>query len=518
MAAKVIMKGTTQIDTSRFNNLRVEMLDLQGNDIGHKGTSMVMEMLLENVTICHLNLANNNLGNFGAREIGNTLPRLKLVKYLNLAGNKFGDSGMETMALGIALNMSIELLNLSYNEFEERGGKLLGGALAMNKKLRHLDLSWNHLRGNGGVAVVRALKTNATLTSLNLSMNGLGYEGSVAVSEALRHNSTLTELDVRNNRINWDGARIISRALRNNITLRVLKIGENPLTTTGCHDLVDSVTGDKSNLKLMDCSNVCVLGETLILAASIRAKRKFQFLSGRKVGSPDKLGQRSAREKRPMEQMLDFIKKHGLRPLELLKNFDKTATCEMPRSEFINRIKKTGIRMYNFEIEALADEITTKSSVDGIINYRSLIESVLKEVKLERDNKVKERDRKQRLKEYHKRILQRGTPEDLQDSNIHLESFQDPAAGCISFCSRETSDQRSRLFTITHSIRQLSLVDSRFKQENTGTKGITGSNILPKPAVLPAPVRFLSMTAPLGRARTSRPKAKKKKKKVKRVK
>lgn len=122
---------------------------------------------------------------------------------------------------------------------------------AHNYTLQTLDLSWNNIRRIGGVILCKGLAANRCLTSVDLSWNGLGYDGSVALGALLKDNPTLKELNVSHNRIDWEGAKLVANGLRDNQTLRVLKIGNNPLTTTGCMDLLESISSSGCGLRML---------------------------------------------------------------------------------------------------------------------------------------------------------------------------------------------------------------------------------------------------------------------------
>lgn len=47
----------------------------------------------------------------------------------------------------------------------------------------------------------------------------------------------------------------------------------------------------------------------------------------------------AGRELNPMLRIIEYLRLLGLRPLELMKSFDKTSSFELPRKEFIDQIK-----------------------------------------------------------------------------------------------------------------------------------------------------------------------------------
>ncbi|KAJ8315546.1 hypothetical protein KUTeg_007696 [Tegillarca granosa] len=231
---------------------------------------------------------------------------------------------------------------------------------------------------------------NTGLRSLIISWNGLGYEGSVAISKSLKENTTLVELDISNNRINWDGAVNIAKGLKKNGSLHVLKIGNNPLTTTGAMDIVQAVSETTSGLRELDLMsrNVSVLGETELLAVTIERIRKFKLIHGGVVRTSDKLGERKEREVASIERVMEYMKRLGIRPVELLRAFDKNVMFNVTQAEFVRRLKKSGIQLHTFEMEALAKSIAGRDLNGRSISY-----------------KIKKRKEKEKLIQYHKKIM-----------------------------------------------------------------------------------------------------------------
>ncbi|XP_045198369.2 leucine-rich repeat-containing protein 74A-like [Mercenaria mercenaria] len=270
-------------------------------------------------------------------------------------------------------------------------------------------MAWNKVCGKGAVAIFRALMINSILEVLNISWNGLGYEGAVALSKCVKRNVGLRDLDVSNNRLNWRCAFLMAEGLRSNFTLVKLRIGHNPLTTTGCMDILEAVATKESAITLLDFTEIPVLGAADLLAATISRRRTFQFFHGGIVPTHDKLGQRLGRELNPMLRIIEYLRLLGLRPLELMKSFDKTSSFELPREEFIDQIKRIGVKLHPYEIDALANSISGKGYNKNVINYRKLSLAVREVVMAERERKIREREEWLQIKTYHESILKKGT-------------------------------------------------------------------------------------------------------------
>jgi len=70
-------------------------------------------------------------------------------------------------------------------------------------------------------------------------------------------------------------------------------------------------------------------------------------------------------------KIIEYLRLLGLRPLELMKSFDKhSSSFELPRQEFVDQIKKIGVKLHPYEVEALANSISGKGFNKNVINYR----------------------------------------------------------------------------------------------------------------------------------------------------
>nr|XP_022291465.1 leucine-rich repeat-containing protein 74A-like [Crassostrea virginica] len=477
------------------DNLRVENVNLSHCDIQDQGCVHVAQLLTDNVVITRLNLCSNGISHVSMKSLSQSLSCNRILQHLDLSGNKLDDKAAHLLAPGIAKNNSLLSLNLSNNALSENSGLTLGAALAENKHIQEINLSWNQLCRRGAVGVFKALEVNTTLTSIDLSWNGLLYNGSVAVSKCLKSSKTLTSLDISHNNINWNGAYVISKGLAANDTLQVLKIGNNPLTTTGAMDLVMAVSNDNSRVRLLDMIDVAVLAETELMAAMLMSKRKFTLIHGGVVRSPDLLGERKEREVTAMERVMAYMKSVGLRPLELLRAFDKSAMINVSKKEFKNRLKKTGVPLWRYELESLAQTISSRD-VDrsGGINYRKLMEEVNRQILSERNRKIAERVKRERRREYHRRILNVALPLEVL-SETDEEMVRPPTT--LSDKSASVTSHRGTLTRTTSNKSVLSLprIPNSLNPEKSRTaQPMEIKRIIPTQKPMPS----LSMCAPLG--------------------
>ncbi|OWF44701.1 leucine-rich repeat-containing protein 74A-like [Mizuhopecten yessoensis] len=441
--------GMQPICAALLENLRVETLLLEGMDMKDEGCMYLSNLLLDNLVITRLNLTTNNLGYDAARYLSVALGKSKTLLHLNLSDNKLDDDAMVSLSRGLARNESLLTLNISKNFVGEEGAKALGAAIAENSRLDELNASWNYIRGNGAVGICKSFKENTTLHILHLAWNGLGYEGTVAVSDTLRTNDSLRELDISNNRLNWTCAEILAKGLRGNSDLEILKMGYNPITTTGAMSILQALANTKSSLRVLDMMNVSILPESELLALTIEQKRKFKLIHGGVVRSHDTLGEKKEKPIDAMQRILDYMKTLGLRPVEMIREFDKTANYQVSQKDFIARLKSKGIPLHKFEMEDLARQIAGKGGKG--LDYRKLVDSVKSHVVKERNDKIKTRNKKQKREAYHKRLLALRLPsevlsepeEDQIGSLVELRSSSAALTQSYSSLHSMLSSQRS---------------------------------------------------------------------------
>ncbi|XP_046560568.1 leucine-rich repeat-containing protein 74B-like [Haliotis rubra] len=418
--------ATRPLSVALTNNLRVERLDLQYADMKTEGVKDLAMALSDNITVSYLNLGNNDIGTDGTKWIAYLLLKNKLIKHLNIEGNKLTDNAAPHLAMVLEHNTSLSILDLSHNEFCDNGAKLLAAALGLNTGLETFRISWNHVRGKGAVAMCQSLKYNETLKLFDVSMNGFGYEGSVAMAEALKVNTTLRELDMSSNRITWNGALIMSRGLKDNVGLEILRLGKNPLSTTGCMDITEAITYPDSKVKFLDLTGVSIIAENEVLADAVRMRKGFRFLHGGIVMTPDKFGERKARKKSHMEVLMEYMRKTCIRPMEIIRDYDKSVNFEVAQDNFVDRLVRANVPLHKFEMRALARAITENESSENKdkIDYVKLIESVTEQI-LEDRIRIKSEKRKiRKTKQHHKRILASGLPEVLYDRGNGTDSKQ----------------------------------------------------------------------------------------------
>ncbi|XP_064629309.1 leucine-rich repeat-containing protein 74B-like [Lineus longissimus] len=414
--------ATRAITTALTKNTRLEKVDLSDNSIGEEGALYVADMLCENDYITEIDLSHNQLGTRGAIALGQMMRENRSLQYLNLTASNFGEEDARYISIGIASNDSITHLNLSHNNFSEEGAQYIGKIIAQNICMTHLDLSWNKIRRKGAVTLCKGLELNCVLTSVDLSWNGFGYEGALAIGQLLKKNKTILELNLSNNRINWQGALFLMSGLKWNRTLEILRLGKNPLTTTGCMDLLEGLSHPESKVYYLDLTDVPVISAFEMMAEAIRISRPFDFKHGGVVMSHDTLGERHEKYKDPMQRVIEYMQANEIRPLEMFRAFDKSVNFKMGKKAFQERLKKTGLHFTHGDIDDLMRALK-KAGGDDLgstkgVTYAKLSRGVMNQKLVEREEKKRAIMEEEKLKRYHKNLLNPSLPPINVDETI----------------------------------------------------------------------------------------------------
>ncbi|XP_052831614.1 uncharacterized protein LOC128250508 [Octopus bimaculoides] len=154
-------------------------------------------------------------------------------------------------------------------------------------------------------------------------------------------------------------------------------------------------------------NGIQVINEFKLLFLAIQHKRNFTCVHGDIVSFHDFLGRRDPLKLDPMSKVIRYLKKNQIRPLELLRSFDKPLDWSMSSSSFMERLKMCDTELYQYEIRQVSNDIEHRKGSeksDGI-NYRKLTNSIADHMELLRRRRETEL-RKERAEElYHQRIL-----------------------------------------------------------------------------------------------------------------
>ncbi|CAI9738805.1 Hypothetical predicted protein [Octopus vulgaris] len=285
-----------------------------------------------------------------------------------------------------------------------------------NIRINAFDLSQNHFSDEYGRIIARIIKNSDSIVEFCLKLNNLegrGVQyigqaiGAVALGEMLKHNKTLQTLDISSNRICWKGSLIMSKGLSKNRSLINLKMDLNPLTTTGAMDLLLAISSAGNAVEYFDIRSIQVINEFKLLLLAIQHRRNFTCVHGDIVSSHDFLGKRDPLKLDPMSKVIGYLKKNQIRPMELLRSFDKPLDWSMSSSSFVERLKMCDTELYKYEIRLVTKDIEHRKGSEEShgIDYRKLTNSIADHMEHLRQRRQTEL-RKERIEElYHQRIL-----------------------------------------------------------------------------------------------------------------
>ncbi|XP_012940079.2 uncharacterized protein LOC106012253 [Aplysia californica] len=123
-----------------------------------------------------------------------------------------------------------------------------------------------------------------------------------------------------------------------------------------------------------------------------------------------------------MAVLLSHVKKTESRPLEMLRDFDKTAQMTSQKDEFVRRLTIAKVPLYKHEKKVLADLVEAQDEESDMITYRKLISAVNNEVTTQREVK-KEKTAQQRRWREHKAQVTDKAERNARNAGVHLENL-----------------------------------------------------------------------------------------------
>ena len=263
----IVMRGA--LKDSLFHLLeviKIQTLDLRGEEIGEAGIVALSSALKMNTTIQHLTIS---CGTFREDHKDPSLEKasLKIKHYWQLPEQKpgcvIGEDGMEALSSALSINTTLKCLNINGNNFGDKGASHLAKALG-HTSLQEIDISNCGIGEEGMVALSSALSTNTTLECLLVHGNSFGDKGVSHLAVALGHTS-LQEIDISDCGIGEEGMVALSSALKTNTTLKRLKAYGNNFGDKGATHLAKALS--HTSLQEIDIS-LCGIGEEGMVALS----------------------------------------------------------------------------------------------------------------------------------------------------------------------------------------------------------------------------------------------------------
>eukprot|EP00756_Hemistasia_phaeocysticola_P047795 Hpha_TRINITY_DN22259_c0_g1::TRINITY_DN22259_c0_g1_i1::g.167084::m.167084 len=202
----------------------LQVLNMEGNDIGQDGVVRVAAMLKKNTSLITLRMGKN----------------------------RFRDGGCVTLSNAIRVNKHLRELDLSYNRITNVGCKALAAALAESPSLRELVLHGNAIDGSAAERLCSSLLSSpGVLSRLHFGYNNLGDRGALALASYLPH-GVLETLDLAGNRIGDEAAiQILRVTMEGQGCLQRLNLRSNHLTGVSFQAAADAIHSPRCTLKAL---------------------------------------------------------------------------------------------------------------------------------------------------------------------------------------------------------------------------------------------------------------------------
>jgi len=239
--------------TPKKHNIKLEHLDLSGNNIEADGCTAICEAIKKNSYMRSLNLSCNPLGKGGGYAIAEMLEG-----NISLQSLSCGDSEMTMDNLIAIMSVmrrnelveSLHIPNCRTFSLQEDLAKQTSRMLEFNSNLIDLNFDRNNVGDEGAVLFANVLqRKNSSLKRLSLAANHIGVRGAESLASALIRGTNLESLDLSNNRIGNDGAMAFGSALTRNKQLRSLNLKYN---SVGDEGLAEIAVGMNENSSLSD--------------------------------------------------------------------------------------------------------------------------------------------------------------------------------------------------------------------------------------------------------------------------
>ena len=212
------------------HNLRLQSLDLGGNDLQGIGTIKISNSLKYTSTLTELNISNNNITQIAADDLAAVLNCNTRLESLYLYKNDLKAGGIIKIANAIKNLSALITLDLGYNKMTSKPAEHLGSAFCSTLNLQNLDLSGNSLESLGATIICCHLQCVPVIQTINLSNNDIAETAASDIAASLVSWSTLKKLDLGGNNLRASGTLRIANALESMSMLETLVLNDNHIT------------------------------------------------------------------------------------------------------------------------------------------------------------------------------------------------------------------------------------------------------------------------------------------------
>jgi len=239
----------------KADGVRVEALDLSGNDIDGEGIQSLVEVLKTPVRLEALDVSSNDIGAKGVMDIVTALEENRSLTHLNIGQTGFESSSIIALCdiLRHRRNTSLNSLGLSTPFVSKRSVPChtiiehIGLMLKHNQGIRSLDLTAHRIDDRGAEILCAYLCTTDSVEDITLTKNNIGIKGAAAFAALLvDKNCAVQHLDLARNNIANDGAIALAKGLGRNQTVVDLDLSDNNIENQGLLDLQRAATNHGS--------------------------------------------------------------------------------------------------------------------------------------------------------------------------------------------------------------------------------------------------------------------------------
>lgn len=124
---------------------RLEVLDLEGTNIGSKGMSELINVLPNMTALRAIYLGNNNLGETGISELTKVMPSFSKLRVFSLHSEKMTNNSAQRLISSMSYLVKAQIVDLRSNELDDKKLADLVRIMPTMVELMYLDLASNKI-------------------------------------------------------------------------------------------------------------------------------------------------------------------------------------------------------------------------------------------------------------------------------------------------------------------------------------------------------------------------------------
>lgn len=123
--------------------LRLEVLDLEGNNISAKGIAELIKVLPRMTRLRALYLGSNNLNDEAVAQLVKVMPAMRSLRIFSVRSSKFGAIGAKSLTSSLSYLLQLQVLDLSSNNLGTAQAEDVARILPNLQQLMYFDLEAN---------------------------------------------------------------------------------------------------------------------------------------------------------------------------------------------------------------------------------------------------------------------------------------------------------------------------------------------------------------------------------------